>query len=410
MIAIRILLIAVISIGAIFLILTLLIIGNKIARDLWGFYCQKRKKSLEPIILKYVNWEEGSLRDYISGALRAFDKRIVEMILLDHALIVKGSAKERLTKAFEDLGFIDKYLRGLKSARWWKRADSAENLGIAASKRTILPLAEKITDPNLEVRVRAAKALGNMKGVAAVKPLIQALSEPNRWSTIRIADILSNMGKKVVDELIQCFPECPIHAKVAAVDIMGRIKSLDTVPFLINRLSHTNKDIRARAAHALGMIGDPSSSKNLLDALSDKEWPVRAMAAKALGQIKSPEAIDALCKALGDPQWWIRANAAEALKNMGDKGIHALIEMLDSSDRYASHQAVLMLQESGLIDAYMKKLISQDETERVVALDLFKKILRLKRTDLIEETSKKHFNQEVRKILSDLLMTKSGRT
>lgn len=405
MVAYRVLLIAIISITGVFLALTLLIVGNKAVRDLWAYYCQKRRNVLEPIILKYVNWQEGNLRDYLSGILRPFDKKVIEEILVSNALIVKGTVKEKLTQAFEDLGFIDQFLKALKSPRWWKRAESAENLGIAGSKRAILPLAEKIKDPVLEVRVRAAKALGQMKGTAAVKPLIKALSEPSRWSTIRIADILSSMGKKVVDELVQCYQECSLHAKVASVDILGRIKSLDTIPFLIERLSDEHKDIRARAAHALGMIGDPSCCTNLIEALQDKEWPVRAMAAKALGRIKAPEAIEQLCKILGDRQWWVRANTAEALKNMGNKGIQALFGMLDSPDKYAGQQAVLMLQEAGLIDSYMEKLISQDPAEMKSALDLFTKIVSMKRTDLIEETSRKHPNQAVRKALTELLAT-----
>ncbi len=403
MIAYRVLIIIVGSILGIFLALALWIIINKMIRDIWAHYCKKRRETLEPIILKYINWEEGNLKDYLSGVLRPFDNKVVEEILVTNALIVRGGAKEKLTKAFEDLSFIDRYLKGLNASRWWKRAESAENIGIAGSKRAILPLSEKIKDPVLEVRVRAAKALGQMKGSSAIKPLIEALSEPSRWSTIRIADILSNMGKQVVDELMECFEECPVHAKIAAVDILGRIKSLDTVPFLIKRLSDEHKDIRARAAHALGMIGDPSSCQNLIGALKDKEWPVRAMAAKALGRIKASEGIEPLCQVLGDPEWWVRANVAEALKNMGEKGIQKLFEMLDSPDKYAGQQAVLMLQESGHIDSYLEKLVSQDDLEKLSALEFFKKIVGMGRTDLIEETSLKHPNLEVREVLSKLL-------
>jgi len=404
MTAYQVLLIAILSVGAVFLFLTVIIILNKAVRDIWAFYCRRRRKSLEPAILGYVNAEKGTVTEYLAGARRTLDTSIIEKILIENALVVKGLAKERITWAFEDLGYVDVYLRGLKSFRWWKRAEASENLGIAESKRGIEPLGRLIGDPVPEVRVRAAKALGHMKGLSAVKPLVQGLAEPNRWSTIRIADILSTMGKDVVDELIRCFKECPLHAKIAAVDILGRIKSLHTVSFLVERLRDENKDIRARAAHALGAIGDPSCFSELIRALDDEEWPVRAMAAKALGKIKTPEAIGPLSKVLGDPQWWVRANAAEALKKMGEKGISALFDMIDSSDTYASHQAVLMLQESGIIDYYFEKLVSQNEAEKKSATDLFSKLVALKRTDLLEETSHKHPNASVRRILSDLLV------
>ncbi len=405
MTAYRVLLISILSVGAVFLFLTLLILLNKAARDIWAYYCRRRKKVLEPAILQYVNAEKGDIFSHISGRTRAFDSPIIEQILIEHALIVKGRAKERMTKAFEDLGYVSRYLGGLRSVRWWKRAESAENLGIAESGRAIDSLSMMINDPVPEVRVRAAKALGNLKGTTAVRPLVQALSEPNRWSTIRIADILSTMGREVVDELIRCFKDCPTHARIATVDILGRVKSLHTLPFLIERLSDENKDIRARAAHALGMIGDPSCYRELITALGDREWPVRAMSAKALGRIKAPEAIQPLCKALGDSQWWVRANAAEALKKMGEKGINALFDMIDSSDSYASQQAVLMLQEIGIIDAFLEKLVSQDSQEKREAMDLFTKLIHLKRTDLLEEVSHKHPNPALRRILADLLVS-----
>jgi HEAT repeat protein len=404
MTAYRALLIAILSVGAVFLFLTIVIILNKAARDIWTFYCRRRRKVLEPAILRYVNAEKGTATEYLAGVRRALDTSIIEKILLENALVVKGLAKERITWAFEDLGYVDTYLQGLNSFRWWKRAEVSENLGIAGSKRAIEPLTRLIADPVPEVRVRAAKALGHMKGISAVKPLVQGLTEPNRWSAIRIADILSTMGKDAVDELIRCFKDCPLQAKIVAIDILGRIKSLHTVSFLIERLKDENKDIRARAAHALGTIGDPSCYKELIRALEDGEWPVRAMAAKALGRIKVPEAIGPLCKVLGDSQWWVRANAAEALKNMGEKGISALFEMIDSNDMYASHQAVLMLQESGIIDYYFEKLISQNEAEKKSATDLFSKLVALRRTDLLEETSHRHPNPSVKRILSDLLV------
>ncbi len=405
MTAYRVLLISILSVGAVFLFLTLLILLNKAARDIWASYCRRRRKVLEPAILEYVNAEKGDVLSYLSGRTRIFDSPIIEQILIEHALIVKGQAKERMTKAFEDLGYVSRYLGSLRSVRWWKRAESAENLGIAESRRAIDPLSKMIKDPVLEVRVRAAKALGNLKGMTAIRPLIQALTEPNRWSTIRIADILSTMGREVVDELIRCFKDCPPHAQIAAVDILGRVKNLHTVPFLVERLLDENKDIRARAAHALGMIGDPSCYRELIAALGDREWPVRAMSAKALGKLKVPEAIQPLCRALGDSQWWVRANAAEALKKMGDKGISALFDMIDSSDSYASQQAVLMLQEIGIIDAYLEKLVSQDPEKKREATDLFTKLVNLKRTDLLEEVSRKHPNPALRRILSDLLVS-----
>ena len=62
---------------------------------------------------------------------------------------------------------------------------------------------------------------------------------------------------------------------------------------LIQRLSHESKEIRSRAADALGHIGDERAVQALAEALKDKKKKVRMNAAEALRQIGTPEAIEA---------------------------------------------------------------------------------------------------------------------
>src|SRR5207249_10637684 len=122
--------------------------------------------------------------------------RVVEAILSDHATRVRGVARERISQAFEELGFVDRYLEGLRARRWWRRADSAERLGLARSERAIDALVARMEDPVPEVRMRAAKSLGEIRGRAAVRPLVEALSRPSRCSTLRVADIRSRIGEE----------------------------------------------------------------------------------------------------------------------------------------------------------------------------------------------------------------------
>ena len=67
-------------------------------------------------------------------------------------------------------------------------------------------------------------------------PLDPGAGEPNRWSTIRIADILTGMGRPVVEELMDAFPSMTVHGKLAAIDILGRMRSVEAVAWLRARL------------------------------------------------------------------------------------------------------------------------------------------------------------------------------
>jgi HEAT repeat protein len=199
----------------------------------------------------------------------------------------------------------------------------------------------------------------------------------------------------------------PRHARISAIDIFGRIRSLKAVPLLTGLLRSADPDARARAAFALGNVGDPGSAPALVEILRDPSWPARAMAARALGRLREDGSIPALCSALSDMQWWVRANAAEALKNKGDAGVRALLEMLDAGDVYAAQQAVQMLQESGVLDSLVARLGSTESLERQQALEVMAKMVKLRRTDLLTEVAHSHPEAAIRSRLAIILGLRS---
>ncbi len=395
--------ITILTIGCVFLLLTFVIVVNMAWREVRGNWRRARRRVLEPAILSYAHGDAPSVYPALGGRLRRRDRGVAAEILLDHAQRVRGVERERLGRAIDELGFVDRYVAGLGSRRWWRRADSAEKLGIAGAVRATGLLARALSDSEPEVRIRAAKALGLVGGKAAIAPLVHALSEPNRWSTIRIADILAEMKHDVVEELVAEFDGMNEHAKLAALDILGRIRSFSVVSWLRGRLGDEERDVRARACHALGAVGDPECGPLLVEALADSEWPVRAMAAKALGRIRHLPGIPALCGALRDKEWWVRANAAEALRVMGPKGDEALDRMLDDRDVYARHQAVLMLEASGVLDRQVDLLSKQDGPEREAAESLVRRFIRVGQMGRLRELLETHPDARVRDALAGLL-------
>jgi HEAT repeat protein len=260
-----------------------------------------------------------------------------------------------------------------------------------------------MSDPMPEVQVRAAQALGSIGTSASLRPLVLALKDAGRWSAIRVAGMLIEAGDEAVAVLLEEFDKLPEHAKISATDIFGRIRSLRASPLLRGLLQDPNSDLRARAANALGMLGDPTASPLLVETLKDPEWAVRAMAAKALGKLRETASVGALTGALTDPQWWVRANAAEALKTKGPAGQDALLEMLDSDDPYAAQQSVQMLQESGVLDAFVGMLVSAAAGEQGRALRVMTKLVKLRRVDLLSEVARDHPDRMVRQRLAALL-------
>jgi HEAT repeat protein len=398
----NVLVVTILVIASVFLALTLLIVTAKAWREVRDNWRRGRRRVLEPLVLKFAHGAETSVLSALGGGLARRDRVVVETILLDHVQRVRGIERERLCRALDELGYVDAYLAALKSPRWWTRAEAAENLGLSGAKRATSKLVAALDDEVSEVRLRAAKGLGLVGGKAAVLPLLKALAEPNRWSTIRIADILSDMGREVVHELMDAFPKLNRHAKLAALDILGRIHSLDAVPWLLERLGDTEANVRARAAHALGAIGVVDAGAPLRRAMTDPEWPVRAMAAKALGRIHDAEAIPPLCTALRDREWWVRANAAEALKLTGPMGIEALEGMLADEDLYAKHQACLMLDECGILERRVAQLASGGAVKEAAEV-VVTRFIQAGQTGRLRELAASHSDAAVRGALARLL-------
>jgi HEAT repeat protein len=396
------LIVTVLSIAGIFLALTIGIVVGKAWREIRDSWRRRRRRVLEPLVLKYAHGSDASILPMLGGTIAPRDRVVIETILLDHVARVRGIEHERLCRALDELGFVDRFLKRINGSRWWGRAMAAENLGLAGAKRATPQLAQALTDEVPEVRLRAARALGLVGGRAAVLPLVNALTEPNRWSTIRIADILTGMGAEVVQELMDAFPKLNAHAKLAALDILGRIRALTAVPWLLSRLEDDNGDVRARAAHALGTIGVVDAAPALRKALSDPAWPVRAMAAKALGRVHDAESIALLCTALRDREWWVRANAAEALRLVGPPGLEALEWMLQDRDLYATHQACVMLQDSGILDRRVAELAGSAE-ERAIAESVVSRFVAAGQVSRLRELAAGHEQAAVRDALVRLL-------
>ena len=404
---VRILMVEVVGgVGAFLALLTLAIVINKAFREMGETIDRRRRSLIEPAVFEHLGAASSRpLRDALPRLSSRRDRRLVEEILLEAARVVKGETRDRVTAAFETLGSVREAIRALRSRRWWKRAEAAERLGLMRSRMAVEPLVLLMNDPEAEVRIRAARALGLIRGSTSIRPLVSALADPSRWSAIRVAEILINVGVEAVDELLAAYETLPHHARVSALDVLGRIRSLRVVGLMKQCLSDPHPDIRARAAHGLGLIGDPGTAPDLIRALRDTEWPPRAMAAKSLGRLRNPAAIGPLRESMKDRQWWVRYNSGEALRTLGPEGLEALIDMLSSDDPYARHMAVAQLEEGRVIDQFVADLTSADADKRAAAIRFIDRVTAAARIDDTTRQAARSTQEGVRHALTNILKT-----
>lgn len=271
-----------------------------------------------------------------------------------------------LLDAFDRMGLIQKYVSRLRTGRSWReRAFAAELLGRvggASVAPALIETAASARSEDADVREIALRALARMADPQAVVPLVDALRHAEGWLAPRITDILVRHGENSVEPLLGFLENHTRHpARPWAIAALGEIKSRRAYPVLIRSLNDPDDEVRAKAATALGLLGDRRAAGYLLERLLGDPAPfVRARIATALGQFNDPEVIDRLVRALGDPAWWVRLRSVEALEHIGGDAEGPLLAALDDTDPEIRTRAAVALERLG-VSARLVRAIAEGE-------------------------------------------------
>jgi len=157
-------------------------------------------------------------------------------------------------------------------------------VGLAVPDRTDLVLGA-LQDPDGFVRATAAKLLGDLGDGAHVGALADVLLEdPDPVTRQRAAESLVRLkGDRAVEALARALHDPMERVRMAAVDGLSKLDPAYAREDL-RRLLREDAiwQIRAEAAHALGLSGDPEVAADLQAALADPNEFVRSAVSNAL--------------------------------------------------------------------------------------------------------------------------------
>jgi len=186
-----------------------------------------------------------------------------------------------------------------------------KNLDVETLKndRDVEGLVKLLTDDDRSVRENAVSALGDLGDVSCALPLAQRLQDD--YLDIRIATCASliKMGNQVVEPLIQVLKDENCIVREGAVQALEKLRDSRAIYPLIEAFKDTN---RKRISDALRSIGSASFFP-LIDTLKNEDSRIRVGAAKTLGDMKNPEALDPLFKATKDNVPAVREYARAAI-------------------------------------------------------------------------------------------------
>ena len=245
-------------------------------------------------------------------------------------------------------------------------------------KRLAKPLQRLLADGEREVRLHAIRTLGQCEDPSVAPQLIPFLNDSDEDLQLAAAEATGRLGdSSAVPKLIELMEQAtasdldaPRLQKI--IDTLRRLRDGRAVLPLLELLTHKNHRVRARAAEALGQIGDPAALQPLSELLfRDQMESVQASAAKALGDLGDPEALTALEHGL-QQSLAVRSKAIIAIGQLQDPAATEVVEeMLDDPASAIRYHAATILGELG-DDAVIPKLerlvVDSDDMVRRAAM------------------------------------------
>ena len=238
---------------------------RKALKDRNNFVCSKAAAAAGDLLL----------RGLTPDLLAAFERFMKDPAKTDP----KCWAKNAIVKALKDLGFDDPavYLRGIVHVQpepvWGGSADSATALRGACALALVacslprdailLHLADTLADPEMRVRIDAARAIAQLPG----------------QDSILMLRVKAQAGDKEPAVVGQCF-----------LSLMG-IDARASIPFVARFLAAKNEDLRFEAAAALGECPDLAAVETLIARWRiERDSEMKRAIVLSLGVSRVPEA------------------------------------------------------------------------------------------------------------------------
>lgn len=195
-------------------------------------------------------------------------------------------------------------------------AMAAWALGEIEDSASVPALEQATRATDVRVRLAAVDALGNIEDKRALNDLERALRSDSEASVrARAAEAIGNIGEaSSVDALAAAIDDKVPQVRYAAVEALAELDELHKAPeSLLRAATSSDARLRKHVALALAEIRDPLSINALLSLIDVNDRDVRVNVAEALGDIGSSKASAGLLKLLKDPDAEVRRAAAEAL-------------------------------------------------------------------------------------------------
>lgn len=257
--------------------------------------------------------------------------------VVELARVVGGSARERLRRAAEQLGVVERAVRMTRARRWRTRLHGARILTrLGGGAEVMLPL---FRDRSAAVRIQAAEWAAAEGGPDAAAALVVVLADGEPLCRHAVQDSLVRLGGGAVPALAEFLETEDAAAALRGLQVAAAIPDPAFLPAAVRLAASPDPRVRALAVEVLAALGGEAASDAVGGRLRDPDAGVRAAAAEAVARLGWWAAAGRVAPLLRDPAFAVRRSAALALWRLGSPGVLHLRRLRSDPDRYASDMA-----------------------------------------------------------------------
>lgn len=272
---------------------------------------------------------------------------------------------------FEQLGYVEHYLKDLNSRRVITRASAIAKLGRMGNSRTAEALLAMLetSDPEIvAVTVRAIAKTGNASTLIKLMNKIPVLLEKNLIAKKTIDSSLIAASSRITPVLLDFGKTCSNATLIAS--ILSVLSSFpvdrDVYDFAVSHFCHPDAEVRAKAARLVMFCEEKVGilhESALLPLLKDPVWFVRLHALRSLGNRKQEKYIPEIFSLVFDEKWQVRNEAAINLTLLGKEAIDAFLWLLKSDDEYIVASICEEIEKTNFVDVLLGIMTSPQQSD-----------------------------------------------
>jgi hypothetical protein len=269
--------------------------------------------------------------------------RVLKRVLVAYREALVGRSLEPLRTIFERT-IRRRCLRELRSPFLATRLQNVRLFVDFSRPEEALNLVKLLHDKPI-VRLAALNALTGIASgdtLGQIFDLFEKDPEPNLYA---YSNIFYCLGPRI-EPFVRTSLDKPLPPEKTGllIEMAGRLLLRGLYPDIVFYARHADRELRIRAARALGHLLVPGSVKTLMALAADGSWEVQAQALRSLGSLQDWQTIPLLVKGLFSPHWHVRYNAGFGLAAFGLVGIVQLQEVSrQKEDRFAADMAAMVL-------------------------------------------------------------------